>query len=219
MERVNALPPTNPANLDSSAVHTPRPLHTRGSGPEARGERLALAGMMVNILLAMIKLIAGIAGNSYALIADAIESIADIAGSLVIWGGLRIASRPIDSAHPYGYGKAESLAAFLVSLLIFGAGIGIAVEAIREIVTPHHAPAPFTLVVLAVFVITKEVMFRIVRKAARQSGSAATETMGSGACSVIDGARHHACGRSLDCRVTRCAGDDCASAIDRSCSG
>ncbi|MCC6428467.1 MAG: cation transporter [Phycisphaerales bacterium] len=142
----------------------------------ARGQRLALAGMLINALLAIIKLFAGLIGHSYALVADAIESMADIAGSLLIWGGLRLAARPVDEHHPYGYGKAESLAALLVSLLIIGAGIGIAVEAIREIVTPHHAPAPFTLIVLIAVVLCKEVMFRIVRRTARRSGSGAVHT-------------------------------------------
>lgn len=141
----------------------------------ARGQRLALAGVLVNILLAIIKLIAGIVGHSYALVADAIESITDIVGSLIIWGGLRVASRPSNDKHPYGYGKAESLAAFLVALMIFAAGVFIAIEAVREIVTPHHAPAPFTLAVLIAVIITKEVMFRVVRRSARASGSTALE--------------------------------------------
>ncbi len=157
-----------------NAPTTPSPAPTESA--EARGQRLALGGMLLNVLLAIIKLIAGLVGHSYALVADAIESIADIAGSLVIWGGLRLAARPADQRHPYGYGKAESLAAFLVSLLILGAGVGIAVEAIREILTPHHAPAPFTLFVLVSVVLAKEVMFRIVRRAASTTDSPAVRT-------------------------------------------
>ncbi len=153
-----------------------RPPTAAQRGLESRGQRLALAGMVVNILLAIVKLVAGIVGHSYALIADAIESIADIVGSLVIWSGLRVASRPSDQRHPYGYGKAESLASFMVALMILVAGIAIAVEAIREILTPHHAPAAFTLAVLIAVVITKEIMFRVVRRAASDSGSTALET-------------------------------------------
>jgi cation diffusion facilitator family transporter len=122
--------------------------------------------MGANFALAIIKLVSGIFGHSYALIADAIESLTDIIGSVVIWGGLHISSRPVSDKHPYGYGKAESLAALLVSLILFLAGVGISVEAIREIITPHHTPAPFTLIVLVVVIIVKEVLFRYVRRTA-----------------------------------------------------
>ncbi|MBX3379688.1 MAG: cation transporter [Phycisphaeraceae bacterium] len=135
--------------------------------------RYALAGLIANMLLAVIKLIAGIVGHSYALIADAIESLADIVGSGFIWGGLLISSRPAGDRHPYGYGKAEPLAALAVSFLVFLAGIGIAIEAVREIITPHHTPAWWTLAVLVLVVITKEVFFRIGRRRARAEGSTA----------------------------------------------
>ena len=75
------------------------------------GARLALIGMIVNVAFAFIKISAGIFGNAYALIADGIESVLDVAGSIVIWGGLRFAARPPDETHPYGHGKAEPLAA------------------------------------------------------------------------------------------------------------
>jgi Cation efflux family len=80
------------------------------------GARLALIGMMVNVAFAIIKITAGVFGNSYALIADGIESALDVAGSIVIWGGLRFAARPPDETHPYGHGKAEPLTAILVAL-------------------------------------------------------------------------------------------------------
>src|SRR5512144_452931 len=110
---------------------------TQGSNASARSQRLALAGLLINSGLTAIKLAAGLLGNSYALIADAIESLTDIVGSAVIWSGLRIAARPASQKHPYGYGKAESLAAAAVALLVLLAGVGIAVEAVREIITPH----------------------------------------------------------------------------------
>ncbi|HYE60528.1 MAG TPA: cation diffusion facilitator family transporter [Phycisphaerales bacterium] len=141
-----------------------------------RARTLVFAGLATNVTLAALKLGAGIVGNSYALIADAIESLADIFGSAVIWVGLRVAARPRSERHPYGYGKAESLAALIVALLMFGAGIGICIEAIREIRTPHHAPAWWTLLVLAGTVIVKESLFRAVRRAAKDTTSAAVET-------------------------------------------
>src|SRR5690606_3789070 len=114
----------------------------------SRPQRLALVGLAVNFGLAAIKLVAGLVGHSYALVADAAESMTDIVGSAVIWGGLHIASRPADEEHPYGHGKAESLAAMVVAAMVVAAGVGIAIKAVGEIVTPSRPPAAFTLVVL-----------------------------------------------------------------------
>ncbi|MGH7244480.1 MAG: cation diffusion facilitator family transporter [Phycisphaerales bacterium] len=148
-------------------------------GPASKNissRRYALAGLVTNMLLAVLKLVAGIAGHSYALVADAIESLADIVGSGFIWGGLFISARPASDQHPYGYGKAEPLAALAVSFLVFLAGIGIAVEAIREIITPHHTPAWWTLAILVLVVITKETFYRVGVRRARAEGSTAIAT-------------------------------------------
>ncbi len=134
-------------------------------------QRLAQLGLVINALLAVIKLIAGLVGNSYALVADAIESATDMIGSLVVWSGLRIASRDPDDRYPFGYGRAEPLAAATVSALMLGAGIGIAVEAIQEIRTPHHAPAPFTLAVLAAVIVIKELLAKRVLRESAATGS------------------------------------------------
>jgi cation diffusion facilitator family transporter len=139
----------------------------------ARGLRLSLAGLFINGGLAIIKLITGVVGHSYALIADAVESMADIFGSLVVWGGLRIARQPPDEDHPYGHGKAEALAGLVVALMLIGAAIGISIEAVREIIAPHHAPAAYTLWVLLGVVAVKEVLYRIGRRIARDSRSSA----------------------------------------------
>lgn len=136
-----------------------------------RGVRLAQTGLLVNGVLALVKLVAGILGNSYALIADAVESLADLFSSLIVWGGLRVSSRDPDDRYPFGYGKAESVSAAIVGLILVLAAIGIGVEAVREIQTPHHAPAPFTLLVLVLVVVVKEGLFRYVLRGARQLGS------------------------------------------------
>lgn len=140
-----------------------------------RAQRTALLGLAVNIALAMVKLVAGIVGNTYALIADAVESLADIAGSVVIWGGLHIGARPADENHPYGHGKAESLAALVVAAMVFAAGVGIGVKAVDEILTPHHRPAAWTLVVLVMVVVVKGALGRYTATVARQEGSGAVE--------------------------------------------
>lgn len=122
--------------------------------------RAPLVGVFVNAILAAIKIAAGVIGNSYALIADGIESTSDIVTSLVVWGGLRLADRPANERHPYGYGKAEALAGAIASLALLSAAIIIAVQSVREIMTPHQLPHWSTLLILTLVVVTKETLAR-----------------------------------------------------------
>lgn len=131
---------------------------------EKKGFRAVLLGIIINVLLAIIKITAGILGTSYALIADGIESTTDIFSSLIVWSGLKIAEKPPDRNHPYGHGKAEAISAMIVALLLLGAAAWIIINSIHEIALPHHAPAPFTLVVLVLVIVTKELLFRKVFK-------------------------------------------------------
>ena len=140
------------------------------------GARIALTGMLVNVVLAAAKISAGLFGNSYVLIADGIESTLDIGGSAVIWSGLKFASRPPDATHPYGHGKAEPMAAAAVAVGVLLASLGLAVQSVREIFTPHHAPAPFTLAVLVVVVIVKELLYRRVIRVGKSVESTAVKT-------------------------------------------
>lgn len=140
------------------------------------GVRTALMGMAINAGLALIKGVAGALGNSYALIADAIESAADVVTSFVVLLGVRMAGKPADANHPYGHGKFEPLAAAVVSLTLLGAAVLITVESVREILTPHHAPAPFTLGVLVAVIVIKELLARYVGGAANSIGSVAVKT-------------------------------------------
>jgi cation diffusion facilitator family transporter len=133
--------------------------------------RLARFGLLINGVLALAKLVAGVLGNSHALIADAVESFADLFSSLVVWGGLRLSARNADLAYHFGYGKAESLATAVVGLMLVGAASGIAIDSVREIRTPHHVPAPFTLAVLVLVMGVKEALFRFTRRGARELGS------------------------------------------------
>ena len=144
-------------------------------GRAERGIRAAQAGLLVNVGLVVVKLLAGIVGHSYALIADAVESSTDIFSSLIVWGGLRVASQPPDEEHPYGHGKAEPLATAVVALLLLGAAAGIAVAAVREIRSPQRAPAPFTLVVAAAVVVLKELLYRRVIGVGDETGSGAVK--------------------------------------------
>jgi cation diffusion facilitator family transporter len=136
-----------------------------------RSIRWAQAGLLTNAVLVLVKFIAGIVGHANALVADAVESSADIFSSLIVWMGLSIAARPADEDHPFGHGKAEPIAAAVVSLMLLGAAIGIAIISIREILTPHHLPAPFTLFVAAAVIITKEILYRRVSRVGKEIGS------------------------------------------------
>ena len=137
------------------------------------GTRIALLGAFANIFLALSKVLAGVLGNSYALIADGVESTLDIFGSLVVWAGLRYAALPPDDTHPYGHGKAETLASIAVGALLLGTALLLAVQSIREILKPHHAPEPFTLLVLLLVIAVKESLFRTVLSHSNTLGSAA----------------------------------------------
>jgi len=130
----------------------------------------------VNLVFAAAKILGGLIGNAYVLIADGIESALDVAGSLIIWGGLKLAARPPDETHPYGHGKAEPIAAVVVAFGVLAAALGLAIESIREIRTPHHGPAPFTLGILIVVIVVKEILFRYVNRVGRNVESTAVQT-------------------------------------------
>lgn len=126
-----------------------------------------------NACLAIAKGITGIFGNSYALIADAIESTTDVFSSLLVLIGLKYSSRPPDENHPYGHGKAEPLITFaVVGFLVVSATV-IAYESIEHIRTPHKIPEPYTLVVLALIVIIKEIFYRVVSRKSDETKSSA----------------------------------------------
>ncbi|WP_178988041.1 cation diffusion facilitator family transporter [Winogradskyella schleiferi] len=124
-----------------------------------------------NTSLALIKGLAGFFGNSYALIADAIESTTDIFSSLLVLFGLKYAKRPADKNHPYGHGKIEPLITFLVVAFLVTSATIIAYESIQNIQTPHKVPKSWTLIVLGVIIIWKEVSFRIVIKKSKETNS------------------------------------------------
>jgi cation diffusion facilitator family transporter len=138
-----------------------------------RGTNASAVGIAANVALAAVKVTTGIVGNSYALVADGIESSADIVSSLIVWGGIRISVRPADEAHPYGHGKAEAVAGMVVAAALLGAAAMIAVQSIREIRTPHHLPAWFTLPVLLLVVVVKSLLSRFVLQTAEDLESTA----------------------------------------------
>ena len=116
---------------------------------------LGILAICINIALMIIKISVGLFGNSYALVADGIESASDIFSSLITWAGFQLSLRPADDSHPYGHGKIESLAGVFSGGALLAAAAFIAYQSIFEIRTPHHAPAWFTLPVLIGVVIVK----------------------------------------------------------------
>ncbi|HEV3416785.1 MAG TPA: cation diffusion facilitator family transporter [Pirellulales bacterium] len=143
-----------------------------------RGIRLTLWTTAANVALAAVKIVGGALGSSHVLIADGVESVTDVVGSIVVTGGLRIAAIPPDKEHPYGHGKAESLAALVVSVALVLTAVGIAIQSLREVLgRPHDAPAPavFTLYILIGAVIIKETMFRLMQRTGQSIGSEAVK--------------------------------------------
>lgn len=129
---------------------------------------LSIAG---NAVLALIKGVTGFFGNSYALIADAIESTTDVFASLLVLFGLRYSARPADENHPYGHGRVEPLITFaVVGFLVISATI-IVMESIENIKTPHKVPKSYTLIVLAAIIFTKEIFYRFISRKSEETKS------------------------------------------------
>ncbi|GAB4521422.1 MAG: cation diffusion facilitator family transporter [Phycisphaerales bacterium] len=129
-----------------------------------------MLGLMVSVLLAVGKMVAGVLGNSFALVADAVESLVDVAGSAILWSAMCYGEKPADGEHPFGHGKAEAVAGLAVAGLVLGAGVWIAIESVHQIITPHVPPAGFTLAVLVGVIVVKESLARVADRAARRAG-------------------------------------------------
>jgi cation diffusion facilitator family transporter len=141
-----------------------------------RGTKSTVLGIVVNLVLALTKCAAGLLGNSFALVADGLESFTDVFSGLVVYFGLKIAVKPPDAKYPYGRGKAEPIAAVVVSLTLTAAALAIMYAGIREIAAPSGTPARYTLVVLAGVLIIKELLFRYVRSVGESIGSIAVQS-------------------------------------------
>jgi cation diffusion facilitator family transporter len=147
------------------------------SSADSRGELarssavLVARGIALNATMAAAKIAGGVLGNTYALIADGVESLLDIFSSALVWAGLRVAARPPDENHPYGHGKAEPLAGLAVATFVFLAAGWIGWHAMKEIVTPHHGPHWGTLPLLAAIIAVKMAFSRRLVRAGREAGS------------------------------------------------
>jgi len=133
--------------------------------------RTSVFSIVGNIFFAVVKFIAGVLGNSYALIADAIESTADVFSSILVWIGLKYSTRPADENHPYGHGRFETLSTFAVIGFLVVSATVIAYESIQNIKTPHEGPKVFTLYVLGGIILFKELSFQYVIRKSKQTNS------------------------------------------------
>jgi len=124
-----------------------------------------------NTSLAILKWLTGYFGNSYALIADAIESTTDILASFLVLFGLKYANRPADKKHPYGHGRAEPLVTFIVVGFLITSATVIAYESIKNIGTPHESPKAYTLYILGAIILWKEISYRLVIKKSKETNS------------------------------------------------
>lgn len=154
---------------------------------------LGILAICINVVLMLVKIGVGILGNSYALVADGIESASDIFSSLITWAGFQFSLKPADEDHPYGHGKVEALAGLFAGFALLGAAAMIAWNSVVEIRTPHHAPAWFTLPVLLGVVVMKEILSRKVLKISESLDSNAlkgdawhhrSDAITSGACAL-----------------------------------
>jgi cation diffusion facilitator family transporter len=134
-------------------------------------EFAAMVGVVGNVILALIKGIVGITSNSRALVADAVHSASDIAGSFAVYIGLRAAKQPPDEDHPYGHGKAESIAAIIVSVLLFLVGIEIGKSSVESFYQDIQAPKMAAIYAVAFSIIVKEWMFRYKYKLGKRINS------------------------------------------------
>lgn len=141
-----------------------------------------LVGLVTNVALAIFKMLAGIFGFSYAMIADAIHSMSDCLATGTVYVGLRIGERPPDESHPYGHANAESIAAFLVALIILATGVFVGVSAVDLIAQRHlQTPATIALAAAAISIVIKEGMFHYTLRVGKRNNSPA----------VITNAWHH----------------------------
>jgi cation diffusion facilitator family transporter len=125
-----------------------------------QAEFAALVGVVINLILAVLKGVIGVTANSRALIADALHSASDVAGSFAVFIGLRAAKLPPDRDHPYGHGKAENIAAIIVAVLMVIVGFEIGMSSVEAFFEPLEAPGVIAIYAAAISIVVKEILFR-----------------------------------------------------------
>ncbi len=119
------------------------------------GQRVAALGMAVSAVLAIVKIAAGIAGHSTAVVADGLESTGDVFASGFVFLGLTLAAIPADENHPYGHGRVETLTGLLIGLFLTAGGALISYISLQSLGRPHAPVAPFVVYPLLASLVAK----------------------------------------------------------------
>ena len=139
--------------------------------------RVSIVTIIGNVVLSIVKLIAGIVSHSSAMISDAIHSASDVFSTIVVIIGIKMASKEADKEHPYGHERMECVAAMLLSMVLFMTGLGIGVEAIKTIFSGNYnelqVPGLFALIAAILSIVTKELMYWYTRHYAKKIDSSA----------------------------------------------
>jgi cation diffusion facilitator family transporter len=138
--------------------------------------RAVVLGLVVNFTLGLTKLVAGIVGNSFALLSDAVNSIGDSFGSVVLLVALHVAQLPADRKHPYGHSRAEAVASLSAAWLIAFSAVVIGWQAVARLGQSHSLPEAWTLWIAAANVVLKEALYQINSRIGRRIGSQALVT-------------------------------------------
>lgn len=141
-----------------------------------KAEFAAWVGIIGNLLLAVLKIVVGTIGNSRALVADAVHSASDVVGSLAVLIGLRAAKLPPDDDHPYGHGKAESIAAIIVAVILFIVGVQIGYGSFKALFEPVITPSVLAVYAAIFSIVTKEAMFQYKYRLGKKLNSVALIT-------------------------------------------
>ncbi len=136
-------------------------------------QNVTLFSLLSNIVLTIITWIAGVLGNSNAIIANAIESTNDIIASSVVFFGLKYSQKPANEDYPYGRGRIEPIITFIVVLIMILSAVFIVLGAIHNMNTPHALPKKWTLIFVTAFLVWKECCYRLVYKKSKQLNSSA----------------------------------------------
>ena len=156
--------------MDSSTTVTE---NSPPPNPYQEVTRAALIGLVANLLLGVVKLVGGIIGNSFALIADAVNSLGDAVSTIVVLYALRVAQRPPDKEHPYGHTRAEGIAATNVAILIIISALAVGWQACWRSTIQHDIPPVWTLWIAGANVLIKEALYHYKVRVGRRTGSSA----------------------------------------------
>lgn len=138
--------------------------------------RVTIVGSVVNMLLLIFKFVAGIVGNSAAMVADAVHSLSDFVTDIVVILFVRLSGRPADEDHGYGHGKFETLATLFVSLVLFGVAVMLFVGGVKDIVAVARGrqlaePTMVALIAAVISIIAKELLYHYTVKCGEKLNS------------------------------------------------